>query len=879
LVINVTGTGLSSSTSGTCTSSAFSIPITFSSGDGVKNITLTETDAATNTTSVNMTITVDTVPPALSFGSSSVQTQVTATNKATFSGSCEAGLTVVVSGTDTSSTTCTSGSWSYTTATQTTDAARTYNFAQTDLAGNTTTISGSWQRLATPPGLTLTSPANNTSAQTGVTMAGACQTGLSITFAGSGLASSFQIACPSGTYSQFANFTDGDGTKTITVSQTNQVNNTTTQTGTYTRDTTSPAISETLHASPYYTNTNTAGFGGNCEAGLSIVISGADTTTIGCPVSGAWTFTTGAQTVDGSYSYTFTQTDAAGNVGSVGVVWDRLTTAPAFTFLSSSSFSTSTNSVVFNGNCLSGSAIAVTGSATASSTCSGGQWSYTASSAVDGNFSYTFTETDVAGNTATLTGTWVRSTVGPIITVNQATPVITSTNQTTFTGTCTTAAGAITVSGSDSTTTSCTGGAWSYTTVSQTTDAARTYNFAQTSGGHTSSISITWDRDTTAPVVSTFKINGATTTSTTTAYNSVSFNVTDNLTTTTEFCLKTTNSAPASTDSCWYPVNGSETNVTPSNSESISGYQFNLGVAPQTYSVYLWAMDGAGNISTLSNSGAGTLGKDLVTITLSHLAAPSISTLLVANSDTMNGTVAERTITADQNVYIRWTASGNLGSTPISITATDGTSNWTVATGLANGQNNCASVTGSGSASTSSTGCYLWTNGSPTSSYYMVRASVTDNNSQVSYASSLPINASNINILAGNTDTGLGGSATAAMLQAAYGYANWGDAQNLVINSTGTIYFRDVTNGLVAVNPNTGLIKQIVALGATTSGYGDGGSVSNALLRFPAAIGIDGRDRIYIYDYDRIFPPIRRSLQPLWAGDCCRQIRFQLQPA
>ena len=66
---------------------------------------------------------------------------------------------------------------------------------------------------------------------------------------------------------------------------------------------------------------------------------------------------------------------------------------------------------------------------------------------------------------------------------------------------------------------------------------------------------------------------------------------------------------------------------------TISNYSFNIGIIPQAYSVYLWLMDGAGNIST----NTATAGTDLVSITLSPNAPPSVSTVLVSNNDSMNG--------------------------------------------------------------------------------------------------------------------------------------------------------------------------------------------------------------------------------------------------
>ena len=523
--------------------------------------------------------------------------------------------------------------------------------------------------------------------------------------------------------------------------------------------------------------------------------------------------------------------------------------------------------MTFSGDCETGVSIALGGSASGTASCAGGLWSFSPTQTTDGTYPYSFTQTDPAGNVTTINGSWVRSTSGPVITITQSTPQITSGASLTISGTCSggTAGsnGVITITisgaGTGTASTSCSSinatlGTWSYN-ASQTTDGSYTYLFSTTdnfSTPRTSQASLVWQRSTSAPLLTggSFTINGGTNTTTATSYNPVSFAATDGASSITSFCLKTANSAPLSTDSCWYPVNGSQTNVTPSNSVSISNYSFNIGITPQAYSVYLWVMDGAGNIST----NTATAGKDTASITLAPVAPPSVSTVLAGNSDTMNGVLSERTITGGSDVYIRWTTSGaDLGATPVQLFFTTDDINWTsFATNIANGVNNCATLTGSGTASTTATGCYHWVSGSPTSNYYRVRVAVTNTVGGTTFGNSLPINAGSLQILAGNTETGLNGAAGSAVFQAQYNLNVWGDAQSLVVNSQGVVYFRDITLGLVTVNPANGFLKQLIPLGATTSGYGDGGNITNAKLRLPVSLAIDGSDHLYIYDYDRI---------------------------
>ena len=289
--------------------------------------------------------------------------------------------------------------------------------------------------------------------------------------------------------------------------------------------------------------------------------------------------------------------------------------------------------------------------------------------------------------------------------------------------------------------------------------------------------------------------------------------------------------------------------MTPSNAVTVAGYYFDVGIIPQVYTVYLWAMDGAGNISV----NAGATGTDAVTVTYTPIAPPVVSTVVVGNSDTMNGAVAERTIPGGGDVYVRWTASGtNLGATPVQLFFTSDDVTWTAFSGnLANGQNNCASVAGSGTASTLATGCYKWATGSPSSSYYRIRVSVTNTFNATSYFNSHPINTALLQILAGNTSSGIGGSAASGILLSNYGQG-LADIQSLAVSSNGTIYFRDVQNGILSVDPKTGTLSQLIASGGLTSGIGDGGPVSAARLRSPVAMVMDYQGRLLVFDYDRI---------------------------
>ena len=860
LTINVGGTGISSAGTVSCSSGTFSTTLTFSSGDGAKNISLSQTDAAGNVGSTSVAVNYDTTPPVLNFTSVSVQNQNTKTNTVTFTGGCETGLSVVVAGgVDSGSTTCASGAWSYTTVSATSDGTRNYSFTQTDLAGNATAISGSWIRDTVAPIVAISSPVANYAAQTSVNLAGTCENGLGVVVNGAGVLSQVTLACSSGSYSAQIYFSSGDGAKAIVVSQTDLASNTTSVTRSFVRDTTPPAITQTINSSPYTTNTSTVTFGGACEAGLSVIVSGADTNSVACP-SGTWSYTTGSQSTDASRTYTFTQTDSAGNAGAVSAIWVHDTTPPALTFTSSSSFLTSGNSVTFSGNCESGPQVYVTGGATANVACASGTWSYSPTSSSDGTLNFTFTQTDAAGNSSTINGSWQRSTSGPVITVTQTSPQLSNGSSLTISGTCSggTAGsnGTIVVSGAASSSVTCTSsnstvGSWTYS-AAQSTDGTYNYTFTTTDTFTTprsSSASLQWNRDTTPPQMtnSTFSINGGTATSTAVSYNPVSFSITDNISTVTQFCLKTNSTAPLSTDSCWYPVNGSATNVTPSNSIAISNYSYNVGIIPQAYTVYLWAMDGAGNISANAN----VTGKDSVGITITAASPPTINTVFAVNSTNPSNPPAssDTSVAGGSAVYLFWNStagSSPLATSPIRLYFTVDDVNWTEITSggaISNAQRTgCTLISGS-------TGCYKWS--SPTSNFFRVRALVADTTGITAQASSPAVNSGSLSVVAGNTDPGLGGSAKSAMFSNDLGgNARFSDRSTLVVATDGTIFFRDYQKGILKVDPATG--KQTLFIPMTGSSTGDGGSALNATLRQPNFINMDFKGRLLIYDYNVI---------------------------
>src|SRR5690606_33084698 len=124
-----------------------------------------------------------------------------------------------------STTICASGLFSVNVNFSFGDGAKNIIAAQTDAAGNSGSDNRSFIRDSTGPAITIASPAAGTVARNGVTISGACETGLPITISGSGVAASSAATCTAGSYSSAITFSNGEGDKDVTVSQTDGAGN------------------------------------------------------------------------------------------------------------------------------------------------------------------------------------------------------------------------------------------------------------------------------------------------------------------------------------------------------------------------------------------------------------------------------------------------------------------------------------------------------------------------------------------------------------------------------------------------------------------------------------------------------------------------------
>ena len=735
----------------------------------------------------------------------------------------------------------------------------------TDLAGNSrTNQSTQFEIDSIFPGLTISSPAANSYHLSSAVLTGNCESGLPINFSGD-LQTNFSTTCSGGTYSQTINFSDNDGTKNITVDQTDAAGNTTSVTRSFIRDEVAPILTLNSGANPDFTNQNTPNaWGGTCEGNYTINITGDQSATISCS-SGSWSWTPSPVTVDGTYSYSLTQTDAAGNTSSppLSVSWERDATPPVFNMsspiaISSGQTQTDTNNLnqrTLSGSCEGTNTIAITGTETDYISCSASSWTWTTSTYTsDGTRNFNLAQSDSAGNTTSFTYRWVRDTTGPALSIDEN-MLKSNTNTVTFAGNCENGL-TINITGPETNTATCSSGRWSYTTNNRTGDATRTYTFSQAftvSPYNTTTVNGTWIRETNPPTISAFTTTASN--PSTNAYIPIDLSATSQNSNVyiSEVCFtRLTTTPPLDSDECWLEVDSPSVGLPLSQTLSLDDFFILLGWQTQSYDMYAWVKDEAGNISNLSNAGNGTNGTDTFTHNYDPGIAPEVADVTASNVNNpqIPPTRTQSSVPAGTDVYIRWKVTDNstMPNGSIALFYTTDDVNYTA---ISTAQNlNPYDDQGCGGVSLGpEEGCYRWPGGSPLNVPYKILLKATDSTSITTQATSNNTNTDTIKIIAGNTEKGIGGSAQTAV------FINEGDGDSmdpgtLVYTDDGRLFFADADRGILTVDKDTG--KLVVFIPDTGSSTGDGGAAVNATLRHAMKITLDYQGRMLIFDDNKI---------------------------
>ena len=572
-----------------------------------------------------------------------------------------------------------------------------------------------------------------------------------------------------------------------------------------------------------------------------------------------------------SHTFYMTSTDTAGNTSAPSsYTWTIDTTAPTVSVTTPSANgafaqTSGLSSYALAGACSeNGLPVSITGSVSTTATCSAGAWStnINISALADGTLSITAAMSDAAGNTsANATRTFIKDTVLPVINITAPSPMqgngsygtatwamsegnalATPATVEFYNGSSWSTVGTKTATAGSNSNTAYTLSGFPVPNVDITTAKIRV-SYSDASGNFGTTTTGTFMVDSTLPVLSSFTVNNGTA-STTNNNIPVSFTATD-ANKVSYLCFKYNDSTqPAGTDSCWNQM--SNTGVAAATSVSVSNFYTRIGLLNGTYTLYAWVKDSVGNVS--ANTATSGVDKGAVSFVAGIPPAVSDVTATSTNSPQTPMVTSDQIVSAGQTVYIKWNATSTTGlsATGIQLFYTLNDTTWIpIGTGLANAAGAGCSISGS------QTGCYTWTNGSPTSVYFRVKVQATDTSSYVGQNLSGAVNATQFRLLAGNTESGLGGSASSAVfLTTVQSDPRKGDARTLIVHPNGTIYFKDASRGILKVDPSDGILKVVVPVTGVSSG--DGGPASSATLNTATWIAFDYQNNILVWDNNRI---------------------------
>ena len=331
----------------------------YSTSEGVHTYTVTVTDAAGNVGSASVTYTVDNTAPVVTitapldgsyYKSSAVPAGAFSVVEINPYTSVESGYSVV-------------------------EGVQTYTVTVTDAAGNVGSASVTYTVDNTAPVVTISAPGN-----------GAYYKSANVPPA----AYSFDELNP-GSVVVEVGYSTAEGVQTYTVTVTDAAGNVGSASVTYTVDNTPPVVTITAPVNGAYYQTTAVPTGAFSATDLNGVVSTTE---------GGW-----ANSPDGSYTYTVTATDAAGNTGSASVTYTVDNVAPEVTITAplDGAYYKTANVPVGAYSVVEINPYTVVESGWANSP--------------DGSATYTVTATDAAGNVGSASVTYTVDNVAPVVTI------------------------------------------------------------------------------------------------------------------------------------------------------------------------------------------------------------------------------------------------------------------------------------------------------------------------------------------------------------------------------------------------------------------------------------------------------------------------------
>jgi len=455
-------------------------------------------------------------------------------------GTCTNGFNVALSGADSQTSTCTGSSFSFSVS-RTENQLYEFSVIQTSLARiSSPPMQAAWVLDTIAPNApTISIPSANphTSAGSNLEISGECEDLAKVYLTETTESANTAVAnitCTASHYS-FTVAKTADGIYSYGVVQVDRANNSSLSTSfTWIRDTSLPntPIVASPNGNPYYSNSSSVVISGICDTGHLVYLGGADDQNVECVNSG-FSFTVTKNT-DDHYAFNIKQVDMVTELESAQAPfnWVRDTLAPnAVTILNPSTTPyTSSGDLTISGQCEINASVSISGSATQSTTCPAGTFTFFVPETTDNVYNFDLSQTDLAGNQSSQVSiTWVRDSSlppPPTIVLPSANPLVSNASTIRIAGGCITGS-IVTVFAADATTnltTPCEGSSYGFD-ISKSIDGQYEFFVKQNRGGvESASISTQWIRDTVAPEI---RIESAPPAVTLTNYVTLSFSSPD----------------------------------------------------------------------------------------------------------------------------------------------------------------------------------------------------------------------------------------------------------------------------------------------------------------------------------------------------------------
>ena len=379
--------------------------------DGSHTLTASETNSS-GTGTAAITFVLDRAPPnvgiaLLSDTGLSLTDNVTSNPALVGSGDANAVVTIRENGVTLGTTTANaSGDWTFSPVLS--DGVHSLTASETDTAGNTGTTALTFTLDRAPPALAVmlavdTGASSTDNITNNAALAGSGDANAIVTISENGAALGTTTANGAGDWT-FGPLLS-DGAHTLTVSETDTAGNTGTTALTFTLDRTPPAVGVMLAVDSGFSSTdhitNNAALVGSGDANSIVTVSEGGTIlgTVATDASGSWAFNPSLP--DGTHTLTFSDSDAAGNVGTAILTFTFDTTPPQVSIqLSQATGGSSTSNPALAGSGDANATVTIKEGSVVLGTVladAAGNWTFTPTLA-DGSHTLTASETDIAGN-------------------------------------------------------------------------------------------------------------------------------------------------------------------------------------------------------------------------------------------------------------------------------------------------------------------------------------------------------------------------------------------------------------------------------------------------------------------------------------------------